>query len=475
MLSSMTFAVDEAPSGAEAVEMVRRASEAGNPYEIVFLDWQMPGLDGIETGKRIRTIPGLTFVPHLVMVTAYGREEVLKQAEANAFVNVLIKPVTPSMLFDSVMQALGVGQVKAAQMQPTSSLDLKPIRGARILLVEDNELNREVALGLLGDAQLSIDVAENGEVAVGMVGKRNYDLVLMDMQMPVMDGLAATRAIRSDARFGALPIVAMTANAMAGEREKCLQAGMNDHVSKPIDPDVLFAALLRWIKPRQGSSAPAPARAAEPGGALSVPEIGGVDVAGGLRRVGGNTRLYLDLLEKFIAKHAEAAAEISAALGNGDRKLAERTAHTVKGVAANLGISGIAADAGELEKNIHNGDGSAPAGLEEFRGQLGKQIEAIRKALGEVAHHRQSPKPAGSFDLVAARTSIARLRELLEASDGSASDAIAGLEQALGDRAGSAQLDSLRSAIGDFDFDGALTRLAGIAEACGLGEDWAKR
>ena len=254
MLSGMTFVVHEAPSGQEGVEMVRRAGETGEPYEIVFVDWQMPGIDGIETGKRIRALPNLTVRPQLVMVTAYGREEVLKQAEGTGFANVLIKPVTPSMLFDSAVEALGADHETTYDVSAASTLELSRLRGAQILLAEDNELNQEVALGLLEDAQMLIDVAANGEEAVRMACTKKYDLVLMDMQMPVMDGVTATKVIRSKPQLGNLPIIAMTANVMAADREKCIEAGMNDHVAKPIDPDELFTVLLRWINPRDGSS-----------------------------------------------------------------------------------------------------------------------------------------------------------------------------------------------------------------------------
>ena len=254
MLTSLTFVVHEAPSGLEGIEMVRQAAAIGEPYEIAFVDWQMPGLDGIETGKRIRALPNLAVRPQLVMVTAYGREEVLKQAEENAFANILIKPVTPSMLFESAIAVLGADPERESETQAAPALELSRLRGARVLLVEDNELNREVALGLLSDANLTIDVAENGQVAVQMTATGKYDAVLMDMQMPVMDGIAATRAIRSNPQLRTLPIIAMTANVMAHDIEQCTEAGMNDHVAKPIDPDALFAALLRWIKPRNSES-----------------------------------------------------------------------------------------------------------------------------------------------------------------------------------------------------------------------------
>jgi CheY-like chemotaxis protein len=189
----MTFVADEAASGEEAIAMVRQASETDQRYEIAFIDWQMPGLNGIETGKRILSLPDLGLPPHLVMVTAYGREEVLKQAEASGFENVLIKPVTSSILFDTTVVALGAECEHAESLPSGPSFAIERLRGARVLLVEDNEINQEVAMGQLEDAEAFVDLAENGEVALRMIAGNDYDVVLMDMQMPVMDGIEATR------------------------------------------------------------------------------------------------------------------------------------------------------------------------------------------------------------------------------------------------------------------------------------------
>ncbi|MGC2408421.1 MAG: response regulator [Methyloceanibacter sp.] len=250
MLRNMTFVVDQAASGEEGIEMVRQAAKRSEPYEIVFVDWQMPRLDGIETSKRILALPDLSIPPHLVMVTAYGREDVMKQAEENGLENVLVKPVTSSTLFETILAVLRAHQGATGHDQIAPSFEIARTRGTRVLLVEDNEINQEVAIGLLEDAAIQVDLAENGEVAVRMAQENDYDVVLMDMQMPVMDGIEATRAIRSDPRFQSLPIIAMTANAMAADREKCLHAGMNDHIGKPIDPNQLFSVLLRWAERR---------------------------------------------------------------------------------------------------------------------------------------------------------------------------------------------------------------------------------
>jgi CheY-like chemotaxis protein len=213
---------------------------------MIFVDWQMPGLDGIETSKGILALPELSTPPHLVMVTAYGREDVLKQAEENGLGNVLVKPVTSSTLFDTIIAVLHAPREATDQIEIAPSFEIARTRGTRVLLVEDNDINQEVAIGLLEDAAIQVDLAENGEIAVRMARENAYDAVLMDMQMPIMDGIEATRAIRSDPRFQNLPIIAMTANAMATDREQCLKAGMNDHIGKPIDPDQLFSVLLRW-------------------------------------------------------------------------------------------------------------------------------------------------------------------------------------------------------------------------------------
>jgi two-component system sensor histidine kinase/response regulator len=244
LLSNMALVADEAASGEEGIEMVRQATEAGQPYEIAFVDWQMPKLDGIETCKRLLSLSDVP--PHLVMVTAYGREEVLKKAEETGIENVLVKPVTSSTLFETTLSVLSAEIETPGDAGTTPSPDTARTRGTLVLLVEDNEINQEVAIGQLEDAAVLVDLAENGEMAVRMVNNKDYDLVLMDMQMPVMDGIEATRIIRTNPRFDSLPIIAMTANAMAADRERCLEAGMNDHIAKPIDPEQLFRVLLHW-------------------------------------------------------------------------------------------------------------------------------------------------------------------------------------------------------------------------------------
>ncbi len=468
MLISMTFEADEAPSGLEGIEMVRRAAETSKPYEIVFVDWQMPGLDGFETGKRIRALPNLAVAPQLVMVTAYGREEVLKQAEENSFANILIKPVTASMLFDSAVEALGGSNSKTYEAAPSPAIELERIRGSRVLLVEDNELNREVALGLLEDAHLSIDIAENGQAAVEKVAEHNYDLVLMDMQMPVMDGLAATRAIRLKPQFQALPIVAMTANVMESDRERCTEAGMNDHLAKPIDPEALFACLLRWINPRAGIAAvanagktPTPAKTEAQSAQASetaAVEIAGIDTKSALRRTGGNPKRYEMLLRKFA--ESTSVEEIRDALAKGDMATAARAAHSLKGAAANLGATAVAEAAAKVEKEIQTGEHAPPA-LDGMAASLRTTVQAIQSVFPNEAATASISSAYADPSSVA--LPLSHLKQLLANDDGEAADFILEAQPELAKVLTGSELTALSTLVSNFDFNGALKCVSEIA------------
>jgi signal transduction histidine kinase/DNA-binding response OmpR family regulator/HPt (histidine-containing phosphotransfer) domain-containing protein len=472
MLESMTFVVREAPSGPEGIEMVRHAAEIGEPYEIAFVDWQMPGIDGIETGKRIRALPNLTVRPQLVMVTAYGREEVLKQAEENAFANVLIKPVTASMLFDSAVGVLGASQEKVYDNPVGSTRELTRLRDARVLLVEDNELNREVALGLLEDAHMSIDLAENGEVAVQKVGEKKYDIVLMDMQMPVMDGIMATKAIRSDPRLCTLPIVAMTANVMAADRENCIKAGMNDHVAKPIDPDELFTVLLRWIKPREGDSPVISDATSTPNSPTTVIspdsnplEIAGVDTRSALKRSGGNRKRYESLLRKFAQPSAGSIEEIRAALAAGDVPTAVRAAHSLKGASANLGAISLAEIAAKAEDALSTGN-NVEQTLTDLALCFDVVVGAIRSAFPDQRVAQDDAVSAG--DPMTVVHPLTRLRTLLKNDDGDASDFIIDARPGLSKVLTEAEITTLTDLVGNFDFEAALNSLSRIAARLSL-------
>jgi two-component system, sensor histidine kinase and response regulator len=362
MLQSLTFEVAEAGNGYEAIDMVRQAAVQGRPFEIVYIDWRMPGMDGIDTAGRIRSL-GLEVPPIMMMVSAYGREQMLKAAESCGIDTVLVKPVRASTLYDATMDVLARRRAVPASPReiahgaeaPEPPSQLAAIRGAHVLLVEDNDINQMVARAVLEDAGLIVEVAENGQVALDRLQQSAFDLVFMDMQMPVMDGVTATRAIRDIPRLAKLPVVAMTANAMEQDRQLCMAAGMNDSVTKPIDPKTLWDALLRWIPAVPAEAAMAGTRDAR--ASLAQPEywldgVPGLDAAQGLRYARGSEKLYRSLLGRFVASHGRAPAQIHESLANGDIAGAEMLAHTVKSVAGNIGAPTVQALASELEQAL---------------------------------------------------------------------------------------------------------------------------
>ena len=472
MLTNLSFIADEAPSGQEGIQMVKQAAEAREPYDIAFVDWQMPGLDGIETGKRILDLPNLDPPPHLIMVTAYGREEVLKQAEESGFENVLIKPVTSSILFDTAIGALGADLEATEAAVAGPSFDIERMRGARVLLVEDNEINQEVAIGQLEDAEVFVDLAENGAEAVRMVRENDYDIVLMDMQMPVMDGIEATRIVRSDVSFETLPIIAMTANALVSDRELCLQAGMNDHIAKPIDPDQLFGVLLRWIKRPEGDGAGLrdwaevrPVTTPPPASFEGPLQIDGIDVKSALKRTGGNRKRYEALLRRFAQQHSGTVDEIRKALSMGDAATAERVAHSLKGAAGTLGATTLSEAAARAETAIKTGQGIDTA-LTCLFVDLGGVVQAIRTSLPEEALTNGSGAAPRDPTMVA--EPLTRLKQLLESDDGEAADFMIDAKSDLAGVLTATEIETLSELVGDFNFDAALKCLSAIADRLSL-------
>jgi CheY-like chemotaxis protein len=339
------------------------------------------------------------------------------------------------------------------------------MRGARILLVEDNEINQEVAIGQLEDAEAFVDLAENGEIALRMIRDNDYDAVLMDMQMPVMDGVEATRIIRSNSRFEKLPIIAMTANAMASDRLLCLDAGMNDHIAKPIDPDQLFGVLLRWIK-RSGDGKAAAhgatVRVAEPREkALSIP---GVDADAGLKRTGNNRKRYESLLRKFAEQQAGAVAAMRSAISLGDAATAERAAHSLKGAAATLGANGLSEAAAKAETSIKTGQ------------NVDKAVEVLSVALDRVLAGVWAALPddkagngrSASANPETVKEPLIRLKQLLEADDGEAAEFIIDAKSHLRGVLTPAEMKALADQVGNFEFEAALKSLSGIASRLSL-------
>ncbi len=414
ILESFSFEVNLAASGEDALEEIERADK-DQPFGLVIMDWKMPGMDGLEASKRIKTHKTLSKIPAIVLVTAYGREELMRQADEIGLEGFLLKPVSSSMLLDAIMQALGrevQGVSRVGRKKEQSAEELNAIYGARVLLVEDNDINQQVAREILQGAGLNVTVANNGQEGVDAAKKNKYDAILMDIQMPVMDGYAATRRIRkwelglrnengknSDlkSKIQGVPIIAMTAHAMAGDDKKSIKAGMNDHVTKPIDPDQLFAALQKWIKPAAERTAvpkslPAsggpPVHEAPPKPDQAVPEedelpesLPGFDIAAGLKRLMGNKRLYRKLLVDFGTKYVETASEIREAIDAKDIEQIHSLIHNLKGLAGNLEAGDLQAAAVEMEKLVKGqtiSDKELNQKFAELKKAINQALEAVQ-------------------------------------------------------------------------------------------------
>jgi two-component system sensor histidine kinase/response regulator len=417
-----------------------------------------------------------------VLVTAYGREEVMKEAEDAGLENVLTKPVNASLLFDIAMRVLGGqhGGERAGGSESAAAMEgLAAIQGASVLLVEDNELNQEVAAGLLEGAGFEVDIAQDGREAVEKVRMRGYDIVLMDMQMPVMDGVAATVEIRKDRRYKELPIVAMTANAMQHDREKCLAAGMNGHVAKPIDPDELFNTLLKWIKPKQAQALPAgdgrdgpetaemPQQAAAERKEVGLPKIPGLDIELGLRRVLGKKAFYLNMLRKYIANQENTPAQIRAALDVGDRAAAERCAHSAKGVNGNIGALGLQALAAGVEETIRNGAGreAVEITLAPFAEALAAMISHLKAA---VPPEVSPAVPIEGIDVNRAAEIAGKLADLLAGDDSESTDVLEQHFNLLRMVFGVDAIARIDRAVKQYDFEEALALLKARAQALNI-------
>ena len=351
VLLSFKFRVSTASSGQEAIDILE-SEDAKDPYKLVLMDWKMPEMDGIEASKNILVNSKIPELPLIVMATAYSKEEVSMEIKENNLDGMLLKPFTPSDILDMVMNVFGKGVRKTNKVENKWMINtIESIAGAEVLLAEDNLINQQVASELLENVGLQVDIANNGLEAVDAVKHKAYDIVLMDLQMPDMDGFEATEIIRSNDEFKHLPILAMTANAMKEDKEKCLDVGMNDHISKPIDPGELFKTLVKWIPQKDRSNTIKETEKKVQADINEFPQcVEGIDIEQGLKHISGNKKLYMKLLKDFYTSHSNDINVLNEAIGSQDYTLAERLVHTVKGIASTLGAKSLEESAAVLEK-----------------------------------------------------------------------------------------------------------------------------
>jgi signal transduction histidine kinase/CheY-like chemotaxis protein/HPt (histidine-containing phosphotransfer) domain-containing protein len=378
VLESFTFKVEEANCAADALALLEERDE-NDPFQLVITDWNMPDTDGIQLALRLRKSPAIGHKPKIIMLTAYGQESIRHRAQEVGIDGYMLKPFNRSILFDTIMDTLSGNTERRPRLSArTGQTGVPPnLRGAHVLLAEDNEINQQVAREILEGAEIRVSIAHNGREALEMALAEDFDAVLMDIQMPVMDGFKAAKAIREGGRTS-LPIIAMTAHALVGDRERSLQAGMNDHVTKPIDPDELMKTLAHWLPDREGDPPPRgsapPAPAGEP---HPMPDLPGVDTAQGLSRLRGNAKLYRKLLNDF-AQDSDMLLEELTTCASAERFEACRgVAHNLKGVAGNIGADRLREALARLEQALQ-GD------REDLHARLDEAVREARRVTGGI-------------------------------------------------------------------------------------------
>ncbi len=499
-IRSFRMEAHTASSGEAAIALM----EAPNPpFDLVLMDWKMPGLNGIETAKHIKSHLSLERVPIICMVSAHGREDLIQYSEKYYLDAFLHKPVNLSLLFDTIMELFGrhdavVGNSPMKKTTPPEQ-DHSRLKGKKILLAEDNKINQEVALEWLHTAGIETMVADNGQEALEILAHHTFHGVLMDIQMPVMDGFEATQRIRTQPRFKDLPVIAMTAHALKGDRERCIDAGMNDHIAKPIDPEALFTTLAHWLNrdgspTDHGSQPPAAAPCADNNtdahDTVSFPlnfppppeqnkgetpeplslELPGIDTRIGLYRVNHNRSLYLKLLKSFARDFSHADDQISRYLEANDRESAKRTAHSIKGVAANIGAEILSSLASELEQILADPHGKiTPKHRDDFSLEMARIINGIN----ELPHTLQHPvppenRPPAPIDAPNAKdrtnliSTLKTVRELLDDDLNRARTLLTSVLPQLQALPGDPPVNTLMDDLENFDIDGVQEQLTNL-------------
>ncbi len=476
MGQSLGWSVDSAHSGERALELLQARGAAGLSYQAVFVDWQMPGLDGWQTSQRIRALGLHGNPPVVVMVTAHGREMLSQRSAADQALldGFLVKPVTASMLFDAVVD----GRRDHAQPHP-SRLHAAPtgrrLAGMRLLVAEDNPNNQQVARELLEDEGALVQIAQHGREAVEAVAGADppFDVVLMDLQMPVMDGFTATSRIRQDLGLLALPIVAMTANAMASDREACLAAGMNDHIGKPFDLDHLVRVLRRHAgRTDAGAATGSIADPALPAAVRQAARQAQVDIHAALQRLGGKREVYLRTLQAFITDLAAMPAQLRTHLADNQPVAASHLLHAVKGLAATLGATALSGAAAQGESQLTAT--AAPAAAANAVSNACAAILAAGPGLVALLQALQGAQPNGDapgtdsaaplnlpVDAQALHAALQAMATQLRDADMAATDAMGDIKRRFGAALG-APLASIDEAIGALDFERALQLCQGL-------------
>jgi CheY-like chemotaxis protein len=454
VIAGFGLQVEVASSGREAISMIQEHAQSA-AFDMVFMDWKMPEMDGIQTVQQIQE---QGFDLDVIMVTAFGRDELTKEADVINIDAVLTKPVTPSHLFDTIVQVRKIEvfeQTRREVQQQGANLDIAQLQGANILVAEDNDVNQELITELLKSNGINCTVCDDGAQAVEYLKQNEVDGVLMDCQMPVMDGYTATKVIRHQLGLKEIPVIALTANALAGDREKAIEAGMNDHIPKPINVNSLFSTMAKWITPAS------PNAVTQSGDLVKVvneqdlvlPEFGGLDTEVGLANAADNKALYLKLIGKFASEDNTPIDDLNAAYSEERIDDLQRIAHTIKGVTATLGAQEVSDLAAVLEQQAED-KAVQPKSIE----ALGRELLPLQQSLQEFVTQRDTSEvsEADNSQNVSDEDMLAflqQLAQLLDDFDGESNDYLNSHDCIL--QTFPAQAKKLQTLIEEYDYEAA--------------------
>ncbi|MCG2758933.1 MAG: response regulator [Desulfobacteraceae bacterium] len=454
ILESFGLHVELVASGMESLSLLKDSQNMGEPFELVIMDWLMPGLDGIETAKKIRRELKLS-IP-IILMTAFGKEAEDLDIEKDGISGFLTKPIYQSMLFNAIMDAFGKEQLKKAGREKaiitSASIYKKRLEGIRVLVAEDNPTNQEIALAILEGAGMSAEVVKNGKEAVEAVYRSHFDAVLMDIQMPEMDGYEATKIIRQDSRFTSLPIIAMTAHAMKGDEERCLEAGMDAYVSKPINQDRLFRTLLHSLKSQQIS-----VQDIEPEASTedSLPvELPGVKIREALRALNIDGNIFKNILIKFLESNKDTMSKIRSAFESEDWLSLMHLSHSLKGSAGSIGADKLYRAAMDLEMASREESVKPPA-LSLIEGLAASLDEVLRslQTLTDTCESEALHVGGDSSDKPQLKQELRQLADVLKIAD---PEVIRKQMEKVKEHADSSILQELENQINNYDYDEAL-------------------
>lgn len=455
IIKSLRFEVKAICCGKEAIIELKTANAQNKPYSLVLMDWMMPEMDGIETIKKINESKEIEKTPTFIMVTAYNKDELMQKAkDANVF-GFLEKPVSPSTLYDTILKAFGKNIIINANenMRSNNFLDMKKVvQGAKILLVEDNVQNQEIAMEFLQKANISVKIANNGKEAIEILENEEFDGVLMDCQMPILDGYEATKQIRKIEKFKDLPILAMTANAMQGDKEKCINSGMNDYIAKPLDFSKFYGTLVKWIKPKNKVVFE---EINEETNEVDIKnmQIDGINISQALSRMAGKQKLFLNQLKRFVKSQNSFEEKILIHIKNSDLESAIREAHTLKSLCGNIGADLLFEKAKELESHLKEKAFDDKYGdlIKVIKTDLELLINNIKEAIATFLPNEINDKSALNKEKI--QELFEQLEELLKELDADALIKANELQVEIEKLAYFNELDNFINYVNDFDFD----------------------